>query len=563
MRTYVYTNTYGLTGDIIDPYRRVGYSAPVGVALEDIEWYDWILTPVYASDSDEPLASYSPDYGLDWFSVNSEVRKTAVVYCDSAPVNGDYYNANHSGTGTISHPFRNLNDAISKARCMVDALCCVPVCIRVSGTLDYSVSCCESSSAIMQDMYYSEFPENIVNRGCLFAYNAYGIFIDFTECTIAQTSWENKKGLFLSGCTISGMHIPKLDDANSSQSFGWQLHFKDVTIINSSLMDCYFISYGNCAFIHSTMHDLSVNETDYHSVHAVYTFAYNCIIISDMVGAMCDAYVYCTFNVPETSDSSTLTVYSDFIVAPVIDTSNITRVNLSGNYVTYAVHVRDLSIDVPHIDCSLSGVILDSNITCKSLGGGIYMHTDIVCDDFSSISLYDSSITANNVTGPDCITGNCINSTVNVVCDYVYKFMESGFVINSSINIIDRMTHYSQGTDLYISCGHIQSTQVSIDREISEPIVKPTNGNWTDYIAICGVTATTAIESSCTINLDVTISGFESACEYTRSEVITDVCGMQAESYSNCSSTKILESTCITVMGKPKELTSMWSNCIM
>lgn len=563
MRTYIYTNTYGLTGDIIDPYRRVGYSAPVGVSLEDIEWYDWTLTPVYASDSDKLLESYSPDYGLDWFSVTSEVRKAAVIYCDSAPVNGDYYNANHSGTGTIAHPFRNLNDAISKARCMVDALCCVPVCIRVSGTLDYSVSCCESSSAIMQDMYYSEFPENIVNRGCLFAYNAYGIFIDFTECTIVQTSWENPKGLFLSGCTISGMHIPKLDDASGSQSFGLQLHFRDVTIINSSLMDCYFISYGNCAFINSTMHDLSVNEADYHSVHAVYTLAYNCIVISDKTNAVCDAYLYCTFNVPETSDDSTLTVYGEFIVAPVIDTSNITSVHISHRYSPYAVHVRDFNVDDQNIRCDISGVILDSDITCKSLGGGMYMHTDIVCDDFSSVSLYDSNITANSVTGPDCIIGNCINSTVDVVCDSVYRFMESDFVINSTLSITDRMEHYGHGTDLYISCGHIQSTEVHINREIAEPIVKPTDGNLLAYIDICGVKATTAIESSCTINLDVTISGFESACEYTRSEVITDVCGMQAESYSNCSSTKILESTCITVDGKPKELTSIWSNCIV
>lgn len=561
MRTYIYNDTYGLTGDIIDPYRRVGYSAPVGVSLEDIEWYTWTGSPVYDTDDiDKPLESYSPDYGLDWFAVTSKVVKTAVIYCDSAPVNGDYRNANHSGTGTITHPFRNLNDAISKARCMVDALCCVPVCIRVSGTLDYSVSGCLISSATLHDLHDDRFPENIENRGCVFAYNASDIFIDFTECTIVQTSLENKKGLFLSGCTISGMRIPKLDD---QIDFGWNLQFRDVTILDSHLTYCELKSYGNCAFIHSTMHDVLAYKDPYTSGATIYTIAYDCTIISDDVSAQCDVYLYCTFKVSETSASSTLSIYSDFIVAPVIDTSNIAQVYISINNEYCAVHIRDFNMDAPTVNCTCLGVVLDSNIACKRLAQGDYMHTDIVCDDFSYISLRDSSITAYNVRGPNCVYGNCINSTVNVVCDRVHNLMISDFIINSSVDVIDRMEHHSQGYDLYISCGNIQSTRVSIDRYITEPIVKPDKGNYYTTIDVCGVRATTAIDSSCTINLDVTISGFESACESTRSEVITDVCGMQAESYSNCSSTKILESTCITVDGNPKKLTSMWSNCIV
>lgn len=604
---YIQVNAPSYVSDVPDNLRR-GFAAPIGVELEDIVWQTATYTPneLPWTEVGACTEALPKDFKFGDFSYTETTRKTAILYCDSYPLERNTCSsANHSGTGTREHPFRNLNDALRVAIYMVRILCCVPVCIKISGIVNYHVGCIGYEPYCVTTEYdYSWWiPSSRVcsnndsvpaNESSLYA--AHNIMLDFSSCTvqhISDTGYGSPDpiSISLAGCTIVGLHTPTLQ--YYERDLSCTLRLKDAVCSKCTLNSCYMSSRGSTLYVDSVLRGVT-------NVGYTYDFAnvaYRCTIIDRGGTPTLIAALHCTLEYESEYDDGGDEHIARFSIwhveSPVLNLDNATSVTISG-----ITHFRcvmcNFSVDNPSLSISV-GLLFNANVRCAILRGALIMDSIVTCDCLREASSIASEVTVLNQHGSDdMLYGNCVDSDMYVHTDDLHscQFWDCRVIDNSTIHIMIKAVidsgHIDSGvlqcTDIhasdiqididaispsniwgttFVQCSTLHDSEIRVNINVSEPLVKPSTGNYSHRFVFCGVSTDTAIDSLGIVELNMDTQGFETSCYYTRSEIITDICGINAESYSNCTSNKVLKSTCVTLEDEPRRLTSTFDKCVM
>lgn len=502
------------------------------------------------------VRDYPKDYGKDFITYSLKPTPVVTLYCDSVSWDGKESTHDNNGTGSKEHPFRNLRNAINKAQCLVEQLCCIKVRIIVTGVFNYFVGEGYDSSGL----------------------DCTDIIIDFTQCDIQPILTENYLQHY--GSRLLDVYIIGADVSNCTPD---KIPFS--TAGKSICDSCIIPDTGSYSILHGVVYNSTTCDCIDMDIYAIHdeiglqhltkelhwVGTYIKCDITPKYGAWCGVILDCNIFIKKTHDilhyediscmficgSHIYSEYDSVAIAYIYnddtpgnqyeavantmynteihaDTINMKGVfmHLSGKYTTLAGHLYYSNVSVKNI----FGCVYDCSIECTGVRFG-----DIGLTPSPSISL-----------------ASCVNSTINLsnelswwrdgsiqslyhkirylknsnlMCDISFKKVET-----------DSIGYYRirGGFTVISNCEYAIDSNITVDFTLSDR--KGDNDRrGIEYISVVALNVDTAIKCSGIINANVSSSGFPNdAHESAFNEFY---CGIRANTYSDCTSTSVCRST--------------------
>ncbi len=523
--------------------------------------FEFISIPMteYSTEYDiiTEVRDYPKDYGKDFITYSLKPTPVVTLYCDSVSWNGNESKHDNNGTGSREHPFRNLRNAIVKARCLMEQLCCIKVRIIVTGVFNYFVGeyyddgsgldCTDVIIDFTQCDIQPILTENYLQHYDSRLSNVYIIGADVSNCTsdnipfstTGKSTYDScivlidgnpiaRGGVMYNSTTYNGidMDIDAIHDEKGLQHLTNELHWVG-TYIKCDITSSYSLWCGvilDC--------NIFIKKLDmlYNDIRCMFICGSHIYSEYDSVYIV---YIYNDYTPGDQREAVANTMYNTEIHVDTIIMEGV-FMHLSGTYTTLKGHLYYSNVSVDNI----GGCVYDCTIECSGIDvsvstGGLYITPSIYLASCVNSTIYLSNELSWWYDGSIQTMYHEIRylRNSNLICDISFKKIGTD---NSDYYLIQ------DGFTIIRDCEYVIDSNITIDFTL--PNREGDNDrSGSEYISIIAIDTDTAVRCSGIINADVSSSGFTNdAHEGSFDEYY---CGIRANTYSECTSTNVCRST--------------------